>query len=977
MKDFKTISDSFIPFLKAHAIEICHEPSGSRIFHISCPDKENCFCITVPTPPPDDTGMPHILEHMSLAGSEKFRCKEPFFEMIKRSCATFINAMTGNDITYYPVSSTVKTDLFNLADVYFDAVFHPLLSETTFAREAYHLAPEDPEKPLGDLRYDGIVYSEMKGVFSSPEGILERDSIRKLLPDTCHGKESGGNPESIPSLTLEQLRAFHGKNYHPSNTFIVLYGDIPTEEWLKFLAPRLEVFSKIPVIAPPVRQKSWTEPKVFNSSYPLPKDEEKKEKTYLCLNWLIGDTTDLDFNAKLGLLSYLLVGNDGAPLKKAIVDSHLGANLILAGQSPNGLEMTFHLGIDGSEPDRLSQYRTLVLETLDEISKTPFSNEDIDAAFQQVIYGCTEIGNNFALNTALNAATAWCAGLSPCALLDKMPYYEKVRKEISKDPMVLSRLIRKLFIDNPHRLDIVLAPSHTVEEENNARLKAELKAIRSALSDDEVRKMAEFSDNLEKLNQKPNTPEDLKTLPSLKVSDISPIPQRLPVGTSKLNGGGTFVYTEDVETNDIVYLILSFDISDLPEELWEYVPRFTGAVSDFGTKSFNYALTAKRRASCTGSLSADCVSRTSSLKDKTFRPSIDFSLKTTASSLDKALDVLREAIFELDPCDRSRMVDILIQDRAILRSDFVQDARSTTRIHSARMFSLSDFRKNQTTGLPQLALLEHLSSIKAEEAFEVSSSSIAAIRDFLLDAKRLNVSLVGPASIRSKVESAIGKWSAQMVNAPKATTIPGGFIPSFVKRNEGLSAALQVSFSALTAPAPHISSDDSMPFSVAASIISSDFMLPEIRFKGNAYGAGLTYVASSGNLIFSSYRDPHVAETYETIFKSIDFIKSAQWDQNTIDNAILTIARSYEQPIRPTMAASRILHDLISSVTDEMREARYRKLLSLKAPEVRETGIKVLEESLPASAYCVAASATMLEKAAKQIPNLTIESIIK
>ena len=208
---FEIVSSRNLPTMDGEAVQIRHPASGARILHIRCPEAENCFCVAVPTPPPDDTGMPHILEHMTLAGSEKFPCKEPFFEMIKRSVATFINALTGNDMTYYPVCSTVKADLFNLADVYFDAVFHPLLSDRTFAREAFHLAPADPAAPTGALRWDGIVYSEMKGVFSSPEGILERDSIRKLLPDTCHGRESGGNPESIPDLTLDALRQFHAE----------------------------------------------------------------------------------------------------------------------------------------------------------------------------------------------------------------------------------------------------------------------------------------------------------------------------------------------------------------------------------------------------------------------------------------------------------------------------------------------------------------------------------------------------------------------------------------------------------------------------------------------------------------------------------------------------------------------------------------------------------------------------------------------
>ena len=971
---FKVVATTDVKSMNATAIEIIHEQSGARIFHISCPDRENCFCVSVPTPPPDDTGMPHILEHMSLAGSEKFPCKEPFFEMIKRSVATFINALTGNDITYYPVCSTVKTDLFNLANVYFDAVFHPLLSDATFKREAFHLAPADPEEPLGDLRFDGIVYSEMKGVFSSPEGVLERDSIRKLLPDTCHGKESGGNPESIPELTLETLKKFHATNYHPSNAFIVLYGDIPTHEWLDFLTPRLADFQKIEPQPPPARQPKWQEPKELKTEYPLPKDEETSERTYLMLNWLIGDSTDIAFTARISVLSYLLTGHDGSPLKKAITDSHVGANVIFAGPSPNGLEYTYHLAVDGSEANRIDDFRNVVFTTLKELSQKPFDKDDIDAAFQQAIYACNEIGSNHAFNVAMNTATAWTAGMPPTSLLERHPYFEQTRKELDEDPMLLSRMIKELFIDNPHRLDIVLSPSHDIEEKQAAELQEQLKKIRQSLTDDEVKKIAQDAAELEQINATPNSEEDIKCLPRLLVSDVSPSPAVIPVVRDTTSAGGLFIATDNLPTNDIVYLKLSFDIRGLPEQYWNYLSRYTNAVSDFGTKEFNYALTAKRRASCTGSLSASIIFRTTCDGSATFLPAVEFNLKTTVSSLDKALDILHEAIFELDPEDKSRMADVIIQDRTILRSDFVQDARSTTRLHSARKLNIASYRKNQYEGLPELALLEHLASITQEDAYDESVKNIISIRDFILAPTRVNIALTAPEGVRKPIKATVEKWLAEM----QGTYIKGDeqteFKADLTPRNEGLAAALQVSFSALCAPAPHISNAAAIPFSVGASIVSADYMLPEIRFKGNAYGAGLTYTPESSIIYFSSYRDPHISETYETIFRATDFVKSAKWTKELVDNAILTKVKLYEQPIRPTQACSTILSRELCGMTDEYRAQNYARLISLKPEEVQETTIRVLEKAFRNAAYCVAASEAALE--ASNIPGLTISPII-
>ena len=977
--DFVVVAETTVKSLNALAIEMRHTPSGARILHIACPDRENCFCVAVPTPPPDDTGMPHILEHMTLAGSEKFRCKEPFFEMIKRSVATFINALTGNDITYYPVCSTVKADLLNLADVYFDAVFHPLLSDATFRREAYHLSPADPAKPLGALRYDGIVYSEMKGVFSSPEGILERDSVRRLLPDTCHGKESGGNPESIPSLTPEALRAFHATRYNPSNAFIILYGDIPTEDWLAFLAPRLAGYTPTPPLPPPVRQPRWDAPRTFSSQYPLPADEDEAEKTYLMLNWLVGDTTDLAFCARLSILAYLLTGNDAAPLKKAVTDSHVGANVVFAGSSPYGQEMCYHLAIDGSEPDRLGRLRDVVFSTLRDLAQRPFDPDDVAAAFQQTVYSCNEIGSQHAFTTVVGAATAWCAGLDPAALLDRAPFFDRARAEIEADPTLLPRMVRELFIDNPHRLDIVLAPSHTLEKEQDDVLRTQLDTIRAGLSDADCARIAEEAAELEAQNARPNTPDDLACLPTLHVSDIPPVPPPV-LGLAdheRTPYGGTFLSATGIPTNDIVYLTLSFDIRGLPEDLWRFVPRYVGAVSDFGTRGLDFAAVAKRRACCTGGLHASEVIGLTATPDATPLASIDFFLKTTVSSLDPALDVLHEAVFTLDPDDAARMADILVEDRAALRTDFVQDARGTTRIHASRLLSLTDSRKNAMGGLPQLELLERLAAADPSAAFRESAGAIGRIRDFLLDPRRVNASLVAPAAVRGKVLARLARWLDEMRAAAGPIADISAFTPALGLRNEGLSAALQVSFSALCAPAPHISSPDSLPLSVGTSIISTDYMLPEIRFKGNAYGAAMGYAATPSKLIFSSYRDPHIAETFETMLRAPAFVRAARWNRETVDNAILTVAKGFERPLRPAAACTAILSNWLCGRTDEIRAEEYARLLALKPGEVQDTTLRILEESLPHAAYCVAASEAALKEAAARIPGLTITPIVK
>ena len=973
---FKLVSATPIESMGAEARRFEHAKSGARIIHIATADTENCFCICLPTPPPDDTGMPHILEHMTLAGSEKYPLKEPFFEMIKHSMATFINALTGNDMTYYPVSSNIHKDLFNLADVYFDAVFHPLLSRDIFLREAHHLAPADPADPTGSLRMDGIVYSEMKGVFSDPESILERDGCRRLLPDTCHGFESGGDPEAIPDLTLDELRAFHATNYHPSNAFIILYGDIPSEDYLSFLAPRLEPFDRIEPLPPARRQTPWREPRTLRDVYPIPAGSDPSEKTYLMLSWLLGDAADPEQSALLNILSLLLVGNDGAPLKKAVNDSHLGSNVFFDGMDACGLEATFHIAIDGSEPDRLDAFRSLVLDTLRDIASRPFAEEQIKAAFQQSVYPCVEIVNGYPLNVAFRIASAWNAGRDPAEYLDFMRYYDAVRSRLEADPQLLGRVIREKFIDNPHRLDIALAPDAGCGAKADAALAERLAKIRASLSDDEVRAIAADAERLSQLNATPNPPELVAALPCLATTDIPERPRKFPIETTELDGGRAIIETHGLPTNGIVYLTASFDLTGLPEDLWPFVPRYTGAISDFGVEGSDWAETARRRAAVCGSLSASFSGGSTVRGVDDYVPTINVSLKTTLSSLNEALDAFEDALFRLDPCDRERMDELLVQERTAMRAEVVQDARATTRYHALRSLSLSGHRANQIYGLPQLALIERLAG-DTDAAYPAVTDAILRIRGFILDRSRADFAVAAPPEAMAAIRGRIDKWRSMMADGSSAAgaTSTQLFTPSLEPRLEGLSASLQVAFSAFAMPAPHFTDVRSMPLRVAASLVSSDYILPELRFKGNAYGAGLSYDGSGARLVFSSFRDPHVAETYEVYGKALDYVKSVKWTKEQIDNAIMTVAKSEAVPFRPASTIATSLSLRLARMTEDFTLRQWRNLLATTPETARDAIVEALEAGLPHGSFAVAASAEMLDAAKARLPGMTVSPL--
>ncbi|MDD5705415.1 MAG: insulinase family protein [Kiritimatiellae bacterium] len=972
---FRVVAVTPVASLRAQACQFEHLASGARVLHVFCDDAENAFSINFATPPPDDTGMPHILEHMVLAGSRKFPVKEPFFEMVKMSMATFINAMTGHDCTYYPVCSNVRQDLFNLADVYFDAVFHPLLTEQTFQREAHHLGPADPAQPAGALRLDGVVYSEMKGVFSDPEAILSHHAIRALLPDTCYGRESGGTPEAIPNLTYAQLRAFHADHYHPGNACICLYGDIPPADYLSFLTPRLAPFRRAAAAPRPARQTRWSRPRLLRDGYPIGAHEPRDAKTYLLMNWLAGDAHDPVDAARVRVLSLLLLWHEAAPLHRALIDSRLGADLVMSGASEAGPEATFHVGLEGSEPDRLDTFRNLVLDTLRHVADTPFTSEQVQTAFQQAAYECLEIQPLFPLHNVFRVVEAWMAGLDPLTFLEMDQHYATVRAAYAADPRLFNRLIAERLLDNPHRLDVLLEPGGAGAEQREAAAAERLARQRASLSDAEAQAIAAAAVELDRANAEPNPPEAVALLPQLKATDLPAEPQSLPTTTESLPGGAVLL-ANDMLTNGIVYLCLQFDLTGLPQPLWALLPRYTEALNKFGAAGQDYAAIARRLGASTGGIAA-AVSFDTRVDDPgRLLPALRISLKTVAEQVPSALDLLGDLLFALDPRDGERMRDVLVQARAENRNAMVQDGSGTVRLHAARGASVVHHLGHTVSGLPQLALTERWVEDFERGRVEVAAG-IEAIRDFILNRRRVTASLTAPPAARDAVRQRLAQWLERMRAEP---VVPGDtqFTPWESPRLEGLAAHLQIAHCAMVLRAPHRSSPDEPLLSVGAHLVTMDYMLPEIRFRGNAYGASFSHQPLAGTFTLSSFRDPHIAETIAVFRGVADYIHRVAWTQTDIDRGIIGVAKRDEKPLRPGEATGVALMRHTLGETWKRRLERRRQLLRATPETVRQALLRALEAELPRAAICVMSGREQLERAKSALGagTMTIEDVL-
>lgn len=965
-----------LPNLRAVGYQLEHARSGARLLHVHADDAENLFSITFATPPPDDTGLPHILEHSLLAGSRKFPVKEPFFEMLKMSMATFINAMTGADLTYYPVASNNRQDLFNLAEVYFDAVFHPLLTEQTFQREAYHLAPAEKGDPAGELTVSGIVYSEMKGAYSHPESILYRESGRGLFPDTIYGRDSGGDPQCIPDLAHQDLKDFHRGLYHPANALFFLYGDIPTADYLAFLADKLDAFDRGEVPPQPARQPRWAEPRSRRECYPVGADEPTQAKTYATLNWIVGEGTDAEDVVAMDILSRILLGHEAAPLKKAIIDSKLGEDVTHAGFWVQGPESSFHVGLKGTEPDRVEAFEKLVLETLAGIAAGQIDREKVETAFQQAAYHHLEIGSYFPLRVMQKVLGAWPYGAAADLFLKMDEHLDACRRRYEEDPRLFNELIRRRLCDNPHRLTVALVPDRQEQTRRDAAFAERMKGVREALDAGALKRVAETAELLDREASMPNPPEALATLPQLKVADLPAAPRDIPTTVERL-GPGVEVLRSDVFANGVNYLVLDFDLTGLPDELHAYLPRYCDAVRKLGAAGMNYEQIARRVAACTGGIDCHPSFQTHGVDPGRSLRRLSLTLKALDDRMQPALEVVGDLLFALDPRDLARLRDVMVQARAWYRTELVHNGMMTAMHHAARGLNVEGHLAEAVDGLPQLSLTERLTEGLDADGDELMGR-IEAVRDFLLNRSRLVVSFTGSDRCYDVLCKTLAGWIDRMADDPVAEG-DVSFVPYETPPREGLAAPTQVAFAAAAMAAPHLSDPREPLMSVGARILSLDHLLPEIRFKGNAYGGGCSYSPLARTFTMYSFRDPQVAPTLGVFAGVVEYARRAEWSQADIDRAIIGKAKDDERPIRPEGATRLALMRHLTGQTPELRQQRYAKILSATPRKVKDALLEMLEEAPARAAVCVVASREMLTEANRHLADraLAIEDILK
>ena len=960
--------------LRATAIELLHPRSGARLFHFYTDDPKNWISISPTTPTFDDTGLQHILEHSVMAGTRNYPIKDVFFEIMKRSLATpdSTNAINYSDHAFYYCSSIVKPDLFNLADVFFDCVFHPLLTEEIFKREGHHLEPVDTNEPAGEIKINGIVYNEQKNALSSPEGCLFITLIKALLPDTCYAKNGGGNSLVMPDLTYEEFKKYHSTYYHPSNSYFYFYGNIPTIEYLKFYVDKLDDIPKnnteefLNPLRPEITiQTKWDSPRIVRNTYPIDPNESLNEKTYLMLSWLIGDATNPEEYILFNIINRILIGNSGAPLHKAILESKLGIDTLLNPLDGYlGPQNTFYIGLVGSEADHVDEFTELVMDTLTDIANNEIEKEMVETAFQQITYDYQEISPNFPFKIMVRVVNTWIYEKEPTRFLEMGKHLSNVRKRWDENPNIFNELIREWFLDNSHRLTVILTPDPGMQSRIDSEESERLQSIRSQLTDEQLKEIAAEAINLEKLNSETNSPEDFAILPQLQTSDLPKKPIDTQTTIEIVNGRP--ILRNDIYSNGVNYLVLNFDLQGLPRHLWQYLPIYKDAIGKLGTTNYNYEEIARERAASTGGIGCSIDLRTHTLDPEHSIWNLQFNLKALNDKVDNAFEILSDLIFKLNPKDYERLNEIIKQSVIGYQNQVHgYHGPDIPKRHAARGINVHGHLNEILYGLPQ-----HKITWSVQENFDNSYQDLCChieeIREFILCKDRITASFTGCDLAYENLKHQYSEWIDNMRNEPIEKS-HFDFSPSDSPTYEGIIAPIQIAHCTRTMPAPHYSHPDSILLTIGTELISFEYMLPEIRLKGNAYGWEFTYRPYESLLCQGSQFDPHISRTLDIFNKTKDYIKQVEWTQTDIDRAIISSASEFLQHTKPSNASSKSMFNYIVGQSNEIIEERYAAVLHATPNEVKRVLLETIEENEQNASVCVIASRDKIETENKKM----------
>jgi len=954
-----------LPEMGLVAYQFEHAKSGARLLHLHGEDAEKLFAIAFRTPPPDDTGLPHILEHSVLCGSQKYPVKDPFVHLLQISLATFLNAMTYPDKTVYPCASMNEKDFLNLVSVYCDAVFRPLIPEMVFKQEGHHFDFVEPGKVESPLTIKGIVYNEMKGNYSDLDGIIYRKTSAGIFPGNAYGKDSGGDPDAIPTLTFAQFKDFHRRYYHPANSLIFLYGNIAAPKVLKFLDEEyLGQVKRITIDTSIALQKDWQSPCRETIAYPIGVDEDAKGKAAVVLTFRTNPLTDAVRTLAMQVLEYYLLGNAASPLRKALIDSKLGEELTHSGYVDHQRDTYFTVGLKGTEADRAGKIEQLVKDVCAAESKKGLDREKVETSLHRLEMAAREIQSMWPLRLMDRAYTTWLYDADPLHNLRMNEHLEELRSCYESEPRFLEQCLDAMLINNPHYTVHTFVPDREYMARKEATFRAAMEARKGGMSAANLERIREEAAKLDALQSAPNTPEQLATLPHLALADVPPEPMELSTRVETVASRPCLL--TDIFANGVNYLNLAFDLNGLDADLVDFVPLFAEALTKMGAAGLDYAAMAEREASCTGGVGAGASANGRMDNAAHVQP----FLVLRASALDRKLEdmfaVVADRILRPDFTDRARLKDVILQGKVHRHAHIVPAGSHFAALYAARGFSENAALSERWGGITQVRHYDHM-AVEFDAQADAVVEKLQRIQSCLSARGRVYASFVG-AEAQRRVACA---WLRNLLGSLRDEDAPeasGGFQPGPALR-EGVATPADVAFVATVMPAPPADHPDAAALLFLSQSLSYGHLWNEIRAKRGAYGAHAGYQGSNTLFSFTSYRDPCIRETLDTYAGVCRYVESGMdLSPAAVEQAIIGTVKTLDRPIRPGQAVGVALGRYLGGETPAFRKAFRQRLLGLQGEDIRRVAREALASGFTRSSVCVLSSREKLTAANATLP---------
>ncbi len=963
LAEYEILDEHRVEDVQSDGFILRHKKSGARIAILSNNDDNKVFYIGFRTPPEDETGVPHIIEHTTLCGSKKFPVKDPFIELAKGSLNTFLNAMTYPDKTVYPVASCNDQDFKNLMDVYLDAVFNPNITkyEEIFKQEGWHyeLTGKDDE-----LKINGVVYNEMKGAYSSPDEVLSSQIYRSLFPDNTYSKDSGGNPEYIPKLTYEAYLDFYHKYYHPSNSYIYLYGDMDVVERLEWLDKEyLSLYDYKKVNSEINKQPAFDEIKNVEAQYSITMDDSQENKTYLSYNRVVGDTLDEMLYQAFDVLDYALVSSPGAPVKQALIDAGIGDD-VYGSYDAGILQPVFSFVAKNANASQADEFENIIENTLKEVVKTGINKEALLAGinssefkFREADFGQFPKGLLF----GLNCLDSWLFDdMKPFIHLECLGTFAKLRKAVDTD--YFEKLIQEYLLDNTHGSSVTVKTNRGLGNERDEALAKEHSNYKESLSDEEIKKLIEDTEHLKKYQEEPSSDEDLRKLPMLTRADM----KKNAMAFSNIEDEllDVKVVRHDIESNGIDYISFLFDAGDFAQSDLGYLGFFTNALGLVSTEKYSYTDLANATNIYTGGISTGTASHPDIKDRNNFVFKFEVKLKVLEKNLDKALELMEQMLLSSDFTDTKRLGELVAQIKARLQANLSSSGHLVAAMRSMSSFSRYALYQDELKGI---AFYRSICRIEKElsESPKSVSDKLAAIAKKLFARNRMLISFTGNNEAYGNAKPSLEKV---MTGFNKMSAVGNQAEVHFNTAKEAFIDASQIQYVAKTGDFICEGYEYTGALRLLRIILSYDYLWINVRVKGGAYGCMNTFLRS-GESYFVSYRDPNLSDTLDVYDRIPEYIKSFSPDERDMTKYIIGTFSALDTPMNPEAKGSRSLSAYLEGITYEQIQKERNEILNAQPEDIRRLA-DLVEAVLKKDSICVIGNENMIKESAGLFENV-------